>query len=84
MSTRDIHTQIKNLYEVDISAEMGKKSDASKAQRFCVSKLLKIRSSTRYVSYKDLKAFTTDLKTIYKASSEEEGLENLIKVKEKP
>jgi putative transposase len=33
-----------------------------------------IRSSTRYVSYKDLKAFTTDLKPVYKASDETIGL----------
>ena len=30
-----------------------------------------IRSSTRYVSYKDLKEFTRDLKPIYKAATEE-------------
>ncbi len=33
-----------------------------------------IRSSTRYVSYKDLKEFTRDLKPIYRAPSEESGL----------
>ncbi len=33
-----------------------------------------IRNSTRYVSYKDLKQFTADLKPIYKAATEEEGL----------
>ncbi|HYD90496.1 MAG TPA: IS256 family transposase [Flavobacterium sp.] len=33
-----------------------------------------IRNSTKYVSYKDLKAFTTDLKPVYKASTEESGL----------
>lgn len=33
-----------------------------------------IRSSTRYVSYKDKKAFTADLKPIYKAATEELGL----------
>jgi len=33
-----------------------------------------IRSSTRYVSYKDLKEFTRDLKPIYRASSERSGL----------
>lgn len=36
-----------------------------------------IRSSTRYVSYKDVKAFTTALKPIYKAPTEESGLEAL-------
>lgn len=30
-----------------------------------------IRSSTRYVSYKDVKQFTADLKPVYKASTEE-------------
>lgn len=33
-----------------------------------------IRSSTRYVSYKDVKAFTAALKPIYKASTEESAL----------
>lgn len=33
-----------------------------------------IRNSTKYVSYKDLKVFTTDLKPIYKASDETLGL----------
>jgi transposase-like protein len=33
-----------------------------------------IRSSTRYVSYKDIKEFTTDLKPIYKAATEELAL----------
>ena len=33
-----------------------------------------IRASTRYVSYKDVKAFTADLKPIYKAATEESAL----------
>jgi putative transposase len=33
-----------------------------------------IRNSTRYVSYKDLKAFTADLKPIYKTMDESLGL----------
>ena len=33
-----------------------------------------IRSSTRYVSYKDIKGFTAALKPIYKAPTEEAGL----------
>lgn len=33
-----------------------------------------IRSSTRYVSYKDIKQFTADLKPIYKAPTEETAL----------
>lgn len=36
-----------------------------------------IRSSTRYVSYKDIKAFTAALKPIYKAPTEESALEAL-------
>lgn len=36
-----------------------------------------IRSSTRYVSYKDAKAFTAALKPIYKAPTEESALEAL-------
>ena len=33
-----------------------------------------IRNSTKYVSYKDLKGFTTDLKPVYKAPTEETAL----------
>ncbi|WP_188128148.1 IS256 family transposase, partial [Propionispora hippei] len=36
-----------------------------------------IRSSTRYVSYKDVKQFTADLKPVYKASTEETALSAL-------
>ena len=36
-----------------------------------------IRASTRYVSYKDVKAFTADLKPIYKAATEEFALQAL-------
>lgn len=41
-----------------------------------------IRNSTKFVSYKDLKAFTADLKTIYQAPNKEKGLENLGLVEE--
>lgn len=36
-----------------------------------------VRNSTKYVSYKDLKAVTADLKLIYNAINEEEGLKAL-------
>lgn len=36
-----------------------------------------IRNSCKYVSYKDLKAFTSDLKPIYKAVNEEDALRHL-------
>ncbi len=36
-----------------------------------------IRNSTKFISYKDLKAFTADLKAIYKAASEEAALSAL-------
>ncbi len=36
-----------------------------------------IRNSTRFVSYKDIKEFTADLKTIYQAVNQEEGLRAL-------
>jgi len=36
-----------------------------------------IRNSTRYISYKDLKSFTADLKTVYRAVNETEALQNL-------
>lgn len=42
-----------------------------------------IRNSTRYVSYQDLKKFTTDLKPIYKAITEEKALEELDRFEEK-
>ena len=36
-----------------------------------------IRSSTKYVSYKDVKKFVSDLKPIYKAPTEEIAIEAL-------
>lgn len=36
-----------------------------------------IRNSTKFVNYKDLKEFTSDMKLIYKAPTEERALENL-------
>lgn len=42
-----------------------------------------IRSSTRFVSYKDIKAFIADLKTVYTALTEEAALESLEAFKEK-
>lgn len=41
-----------------------------------------IRSSTKFVSYKDIKKLMSDLKTIYQAINEEEALNNLMKFKE--
>lgn len=42
-----------------------------------------IRNSLRYITEKDKKAFMSDLKLVYQASSKEEGYENLIKLEEK-
>ena len=42
-----------------------------------------LRNSFKYVSYKDLKPFTSDFKAVYKASSEEIALKELEEVKEK-
>jgi len=42
-----------------------------------------IRASTRYVSYKDIKAFTADLKPIYKAATEENALAALDELENK-
>ena len=42
-----------------------------------------IRSSTRFVSYKDIRAFMADLKTVCTALTEEAALENLEAFKEK-
>ena len=41
-----------------------------------------IRASLRFVSWKDRKAFTSDLKTIYKAATLEEAEANLIRLEE--
>ena len=42
-----------------------------------------IRNTMAYVSYKDRKELASDLKTIYKANTAEEGYENLITLREK-
>ena len=42
-----------------------------------------IRYSTRFVSYKDIKALMADLKLVYTAVTEDEDLNNLIRFKEK-
>ncbi len=50
-------------------------------QQRCIVHL--IRNSVKFVSYKHLKEFCNDLKTIYKSNTEKEAKENLEKVKEK-
>ena len=42
-----------------------------------------IRSSMKYIPYKDRKAFVGDLKGIYKAVNEEVAMDNLLSLKEK-
>ena len=42
-----------------------------------------IRSSMKYIPYKDRKAFVADLKGIYKAVNEEVAMENLLSLKDK-
>ena len=42
-----------------------------------------IRSSTRYVSYKDIKALMADLKKVYQAINEDEAMNALFEFKEK-
>lgn len=42
-----------------------------------------IRNSVKFISYKDLKNFCNDLKTIYTSKNEKEGYEQLQRVKEK-
>lgn len=42
-----------------------------------------IRSSKRYVSYKDIKALMSDLKKVYQAINEDETLNALLEFKEK-
>ncbi len=42
-----------------------------------------IRSSTRYVSYKDIKELMVDLKQVYPSVTEEEALNHLMEFKEK-
>lgn len=50
-------------------------------QQLCI--IHQIRNSTKYVSYKDLKLIMADLKTIYKASSEDDALYHLEEFSEK-
>ncbi len=45
--------------------------------------LHQIRNSTKFISYKDIKSFTADLKKIYKASTEEAALSALEYLEEK-
>ena len=42
-----------------------------------------IRSSTRFVSYKDIKPLMADLKKVYTAVTEDETMENLMAFKDK-
>ncbi len=42
-----------------------------------------LRSSTRYVSYTDIKPFMADIKKIYRSNSEEQALEQFMELKEK-
>ena len=42
-----------------------------------------IRSSMKYIPYKDRKLFASDLKSIYKAVNEDSAMENLIALKDK-
>ena len=42
-----------------------------------------VRNTLKYVYYKDMKTFAADLKTIYLASNEQQGYDNLQRVKEK-
>jgi putative transposase len=42
-----------------------------------------IRNTTKYISYKDIKEFCTDLKTVYRAIDEKTALENLDRIEEK-
>lgn len=52
----------------------------SQIQRCIIHQL---RASTKYVSYKDIKEFAKDLKTVYSSANEEEAMSNLIAVKDK-
>lgn len=52
----------------------------SEIQRCIIHQL---RNSFKYVSYKHLREFANDFKSVYKAVNEEEALENLAKIEEK-
>ena len=52
----------------------------SEIQRCIIHQL---RNSFKYVSYKHIKEFSKDFKTVYTAVSEEEALDNLCEIKEK-
>jgi len=45
--------------------------------------LHQIRNSKRFISYKDIKAFTADLKKIYKAATEEAAISALDELEER-
>lgn len=53
---------------------------AAEIQRCIIHQL---RNSFKYVSYKDLKSFSRDFRTVYTAVSEDEALQNLYSVKGK-
>ena len=59
---------------------IGAKFPFAKIQR-CI--IHQIRSSMKYIPYKDRKAFVGDLKGIYKAINEEVAMDNLLSLKEK-
>lgn len=52
----------------------------SEVQRCIIHQL---RNSFKYVSYKDLKEFSNDFKSVYTAVSEEEAIDNLCNIKNK-
>ena len=82
MTTRDIQAHLNEIYGVDVSPEL--RSEVTDAVRavypqtkvlLCIVHM--VRNSTKYVSYKDLKAVCHVLKQIYTAVNEEEALEAL-------
>ena len=67
MTTREIVKTFKELYGADISPSLISK----------VTDSVMVGNSVRYVPWKDYKAVTADLKTIYQASTEESALQAL-------
>jgi len=58
-------------------SEQGSNLPHSQVQRCIVHQ---IHSSTHFVSYKDIKPLMADLKKVYTAITEDEGLENLVQL----
>lgn len=82
MTTKDISEQIKELYEIEISAQTV--SNITNRILPLVSEWQNIRLVKMYsITFMDKKAFVGDLKSVYTSVTESVAMENLIEIKEK-